>query len=433
MALDVRAAAAGIIGDVIGGLSLNQALPTGLERVGERDRGLLQQLCYGTLRQAPRLQALLEQLLDKPLRDKDRDLHGLLLCGLYQLESTRVPDHAAVAATVGATLALKKPWAKGMANAVLRRYLREREQLTLSLDEAAAVGHPPWLYHKITAQWPAAAAAIMDANNQQAPMTLRAHCRRVDRQDYLVSLQQQGITATAGALSPYAIQLTRPMDVWALPGFAAGQVSVQDEAAQIAALILQVGAGERVLDACAAPGGKACHILELQPAVAELVAMDRDAVRLKKVSENLQRLGLAATLLVGDAAHPPAQLAQCSFDRILVDAPCSASGVMRRHPDVKLLRRERDIAQLAEQQHAILTGLWPLLKPGGTLLYATCSILDEENSQVISRFLGEAPDAQLVSADVPWGESVTCGRQLLPSVDGPDGLFYAVLRKAVSV
>ena len=193
------------------------------------------------------------------------------------------------------------------------------------------------------------------------------------------------------------------MDVWELPGFTAGQVSVQDEAAQMAAVLLQAGAGERVLDACAAPGGKACHILELQPHLAELVAMDVDAVRLQKVSENLQRLGLEATLLTGDAAHPPAHLEPASFDRILVDAPCSASGVIRRHPDVKLLRRESDIAQLAEQQRSILQGLWPLLKAGGTLLYATCSILDEENSQVVRRFPGGQDDAELSSENMDVG------------------------------
>ncbi len=429
MALDVRAAAAGVIGDVLGGHSLNQALPGRLNSVCERDRSLLQQLCYGTLRQAPRLQAVLGLLLEKPLRDKDRDLQGLLLCGLYQLDGTRVPDYAAVAATVGATRVLKKHWAKGMTNAVLRRYLREREQLSQTLDQAAAASHPPWLFKKIMEQWPTAAAAIIEANNQQPPMTLRVNDRRLSRKDYLAALQNEGIAATAGDLCPYAIQLAYPRDVWELPGFLAGEVSVQDEAAQMAAVLLEAGAGERVLDACAAPGGKACHILELQPELAELVVMDVDAVRLQKVSENLQRLGLEATLLTGDAAHPPAHLESASFDRILVDAPCSASGVLRRHPDIKLLRRESDIAQLAEQQQSILQGLWPLLKTGGSLLYATCSILDEENSQVVHRFLTKQGDAILCSSNISWGEAAACGRQLLPSTGGPDGLFYTLLRK----
>jgi 16S rRNA (cytosine967-C5)-methyltransferase len=432
MALDVRAAAAAVVGDVLGGLSLNQALPPRLDKVSERDRSLLQQLCYGTLRQGPRLQALLAQLLAKPLRDKDRDIQGLLMCGLYQLDSTRVPDHAAVAATVGATKVLKKHWAKGMTNAVLRRYLRERELLAQALDSAAAASHPRWLYQKIMAQWPSRGPAIIEANNQQPPMTLRTNNSHLDRNQYLGDLKNAGIAATAGKLSPYAVQLTQPMDVWNIPGFTDGQVSVQDEAAQMAAILLGASAGERVLDACAAPGGKACHILELQPALTELVAMDIDDSRLQRVTENLTRLNLAATLVCGDASQPPALLLPASFDRILVDAPCSASGVVRRHPDVKLLRRDSDIAQLAELQLRILKGLWPLLKVGGTFLYATCSIFDEENSQVVQRFLQQQTDAALDQADLAWGEPVACGRQLLPAADGPDGLFYALLKKVAA-
>jgi 16S rRNA (cytosine967-C5)-methyltransferase len=429
MAFDVRAAAARVIGEVLAGNSLNQALPPMLGRVSERNRGLLQQLCYGTLRQGPRLQATLNQLLDKPLRDKDRDIQGLLLCGLYQLEGMRTPDHAAVAATVGATRALNKQWAKGMTNAVLRRYLREREQLNRALDDAARACHPTWLYHKLRQQWPHFAPTIIEANNQQPPMTLRVNGVRLSRDDYLRTLAKEGIDAQAGAVSPQAIQLSQPRDVLELPGFAAGEVSVQDEAAQMAALLLQCAPGERVLDACAAPGGKACHILELQPALGELVAMDVDEQRLQKVAENLQRLGLSATLLTGDATAPPDQLQSGSFDRILVDAPCSASGVIRRHPDVKLLRRESDIPQLAKHQLKILRGLWPSLKAGGMLLYATCSVLDEENSQVVQHFLSDCMDAELCANNEDWGQAVACGRQLLPTPAGHDGLFYALLRK----
>ncbi len=429
MAFDVRAAAARVIGEVLAGNSLNQALPAALGRVSERDRGLLQQLCYGTLRHGPRLQATLAQLLDKPLRDKDRDIQGLLLCGLYQLDGMRIPDHAAVAATVGATRALKKPWAKSMANAVLRRYLREREQLTRALDDAARACHPAWLYHKLLQQWPDSAAAIIEANNQQPPMTLRVNGERLSRDEYLNTLAKEDIEALAGEVSPQAIGLSQPRDVLELPGFTTGEVSVQDEAAQMAAPLLQCAPGERVLDACAAPGGKACHILELQPALGELVAMDIDEQRLQKVAENLQRLALSATLLAGDATAPPVQLRSGSFDRILVDAPCSASGVIRRHPDVKLLRRKSDIPRLAKQQLEILQGLWPLLKTGGTLLYATCSVLDEENSQVIRHFLSGCVDAGLCANNEDWGQAVACGRQLLPSPTGHDGLFYALLRK----
>ncbi|MEH6635114.1 MAG: 16S rRNA (cytosine(967)-C(5))-methyltransferase RsmB [Halioglobus sp.] len=430
MALDVRAAAARAIGEVLAGKSLNQVLPPMLAKVSERDRGLLQQLCYGTLRVGPRLQALLTQLLDKPLRDKDRDVYGLLLCGLYQLDGMRVPDHAAVAATVGATRDLKKPWAKGMTNAVLRRYLREREPLGATLDEAAAACHPPWLFYRLRKQWPALAATIIQANNQQPPMTLRVNSSQISRDAYLEILAAQGIEASPGKISPHAIVLSQPRDVLELPGFTAGQVSVQDEAAQVAGLLLAAGPGERILDACAAPGGKACHILELQPQLAQLVAMDIDEQRLQKIAENLHRLSLSATLLLADASEPAPLLEAVSFDRILVDAPCSASGVIRRHPDVKMLRRETDIPALADQQLQILLGLWPLLKPGGTLLYATCSVLDEENSQVIQRFLtAQGAGAELCLPEVTWGEPVACGRQLLPTPEGPDGLFYALLRK----
>ena len=430
MALDTRAAAAQVIGDVLAGKSLNQALPPRLAKDAPRDRGLLQQLCYGTLRLGPRLQDLLGQLLDKPLRDKDRDVQGLLLCGLYQLENTRIPDHAAVAATVAATRGLKKNWAKNMTNAVMRRFLRERETLIQTLDEAAAASHPPWLYQQILHQWPAAATSMFEANNLQPPMTLRVNSRKLTREDYLDKLAASGIQATAGTLGDQAVCLAQPCDVAELPGFTEGEVSVQDEAAQLAATLLQAAPGERILDACAAPGGKACHILELQPQLAELVAMDIDATRLQKVAENLQRLQLDATLLAADASQMAAQLEPASFDRILVDAPCSATGVIRRHPDIKLLRRQDDIASLADQQLLILQGLWPLLKVGGSLLYVTCSVLDEENSQLVQRFGKHCPDAETVSLTQSWGEPTAAGRQLLPSAQGPDGLYYAMLTKA---
>ena len=429
MALDPRAAAARVIGDVLTGSSLNQALAPRLEQVAERDRSLLQQLCYGSLRQAPRLLALLERLLDKPLRAKDSDIQGLLLCGLYQLESTRIPDHAAVAATVGAVAVLKKPWAKGMANAVLRRFLRERDSLAAALPEAAAASHPEWLYRALLEQWPAAAAEMIAANNLQPPLTLRVHTRRISRQDYLAKLASQGIEASAGLLSPQAVYLARPRDVAELPGFAEGETSVQDEAAQLAAPLLEAAPGQRILDACAAPGGKTCHLLELQPDLAEVVAMDVDETRLQKVSQNLQRLQLRATLLVGDARLPGAALEPASFDRILVDAPCSATGVIRRHPDVKLLRRAGDIEQLAQLQLQILMGLWPLLKPGGALLYATCSVLEQENSAVVERFLAQCPCAAAVPLHESWGQVAGLGRQLLPSALAADGLFYARLLK----
>ncbi len=430
MSGDVRAAAASAIGAVLDGRSLDHALAGQLDKVGAADRGLLRQLCYGTLRDAPRLQPLLDSLLDRPLRKKDRDLRGLLLCGLYQLDHTRIPDHAAVAATVSAARALNKDWARGLANAVLRRYQREREQLWEGLSPAAAASHPDWLYDAINTQWPDESARIIAANNEQPPMTLRVNRLEWSREDYAARLADAGIEATAGSLAPDSLRLAGPADVTELPGFSAGHVSVQDEAAQLAAHLLVAQPGERVLDACAAPGGKCCHILELQPQLAELVAMDVDASRLERVTENLERLNLQATLLEGDAAGPPGNLQAESFDRVLLDAPCSASGVIRRHPDAKLLRRESDIGQLASRQQQLLAGVWPLLRPGGVLLYATCSILDQENSQVVQAFLRTHDTATLSVPEAAGGEVAACGRQLLPLPGGHDGLFYARLQKA---
>lgn len=430
MSTGTRAAAAQALASVLAGKSLNRALPPWLSKVDPRDRGLLQQLCYGTLRQLPRLEAILVQLLSKPLRDKDHDVHALLLIGLYQLEGTRIPNHAAVSATVEAIRELKKPWAKSLTNAILRRYLREQGALEQQLGAAAKAAHPQWLYNKLEKQWPAAAASIFAAANEQPPMTLRINGQKISRAAYLEKLNAADITARPGAVAAQAVVLQQPVDVFELPDFDTGEASVQDEAAQMAALLLAPQPGERILDACSAPGGKACHILELQPELGELVAMDIDEDRLHRVTENLQRLQLQATLVVGDAAAPPAKLEPNSFDAILVDAPCSAIGVIRRHPDVKVLRRESDIPTLAAQQLSILCGLWPLLKPGGRLLYATCSILNEENSRVVSRFLEQGGDASLNMPGQPWGEPCSHGRQLLPQVHGPDGLFYAMLDKS---
>jgi 16S rRNA (cytosine967-C5)-methyltransferase len=431
MPTDLRANAARVIARVLAGASLNQALPPVLEQVADRDRGLLQQLCYGTLRDGPRLQGILDQMLDKPLRSRDGDVRALLLCGLYQLESTRIPDHAAVSATVAATRDLGKTWARGMTNALLRRYQREGPQLLAALDEAARHRHPEWLYQALHTQWPEQAHGIIAANNTQPPMTLRVNAARVSREGYQGRLVAVGIKARTGNLSPQALQLEQPRDVHQLPGFEDGLASVQDEAAQMAAILLQAKAGDRVLDACAAPGGKACHILELQPRLGGLVALDSDSQRLDRVRENLERLSLQALLVCADAASPPPELTPESFDRILVDAPCSATGVIRRHPDIKLLRREGDIALLAATQLRILQGVWPLLRPGGTLLYATCSVLAQENDHVIEAFMAGQEDACPTSLKVPWGQPTATGRQLLPTVEGPDGLFYALIHKSV--
>lgn len=432
MATDCRTAAAKVLARVFTGQSLAQALPPMLERVPPRDRALLQQLCYGTLRNFHYLQGLLQQLLSKPMKDKDRDVQALLLVGLYQLSDTRIPDHAAVAATVDATRGLKKNWARGLSNAILRRYLREKESLATQLTQAQLDSHPNWLHREIQNQWPEQAEQILATNNEQPPLVLRVNSRHGSRAQYLARLTELDIAARAGDLSPQAIYLEEPRDVTTLPGFNEGHVSVQDEAAQLAAPLLNPQPGEHILDACAAPGGKTCHILETEPAVARLYAADIEPDRLQRVTENLQRLGLDAQTLTMDCSKPDDSLQPAGFDRILVDAPCSASGVIRRHPDIKLLRRADDIPALAQQQLAILAGLWPLLKPGGTLLYVTCSILEAENDEVIDAFVSTNDDANLQILDQPWGIATAAGRQLLPEQQGTDGLFFARLSKAAT-
>ncbi len=424
----VRATAASVLAQVLAGSTLDGPLAQAMPGLGERDRPLLAQLCYGSLRLAPRLQAFLTQLVDKPLRERDSDIQALLLLGLYQLSDSRIPDHAAVAATVEATRELGKPWAKGLVNAVLRRYGREAETLAGSLSPAAAAAHPQWLYRALHAAWPDHVTALLATNNQQPPMTLRVNLLKASRDDWIVQLAAHGIPSRAGTLTREAVYLTQPVAVDQLPDFTAGAASVQDEAAQLAAHLLGAEPGDHVLDACAAPGGKTCHLLEAVPGLGSMTAMDIDAGRLQRVRENLDRLQLDAELVTANAADPAGALADRQFDRILVDAPCSATGVIRRHPDIKHLRRAQDIAGYAAQQLQILSGVWTHLRPGGRLLYVTCSVLPKENQAVIADFLALQDNAD----DVPLpdiGLPCTHGRQIMPCQDGPDGLYFALLEK----
>jgi 16S rRNA (cytosine967-C5)-methyltransferase len=412
------------------GQSLSSLLPHAFHKLPPERRALAQELCYGTLRWWHRLDALLAQLLDKPLRSKDSDIHCLLLCGLYQLEYMDIPPHAAVSETVAVTAALKKGWAKGLVNAVLRRFQREREELEhqLSGDPEARYAHPQWLIDALYTAWPEQWQEILEANNRRPPMTLRSARNHQSRDVYLEQLQQVGIEAKPNPHAPDALTLRRPQDVESLPGFAEGRVSVQDGAAQLAANLLQHQPGMRVLDACAAPGGKTGHILEICSDI-ELIALDIEEKRLKRVADNMARLQLQATLVSGDAAKPGSWWDGRPFDRILLDAPCSASGVIRRHPDIKLLRRPEDIANLVTLQAAILDAMWPLLKPGGMLVYATCSVLPQENSVQLEAFLKRHHDAQERVIMAGWGRGTTVGRQILPDQDGMDGFYYACIEK----
>lgn len=431
MSLSPRQAAALAVARVIrGGESLADALPAVIAAVAAGDRALAAELAYGTLRYLPRLEFLLTQLMTRPVRRREPEVHALLLVGLYQLGYTRVPAHAAVSETVTAARALDKAWAAGLTNAVLRRYQRERDALEARLDAhpVARFAHPAWLIEAVRRDWPDDWEAVLAANNARAPLTLRVNAARTTREAYCARLAAAGLAAEPHPYARDAVTLADAVDVEHLPGFAQGEVSVQDAAAQLAADLVDPRPGERLLDACAAPGGKTGHLLE-RAGDAELVALDADSGRLARIAENLARLGLAARLVVGDARKPRDWWDGRPFDRILLDAPCSASGVIRRHPDIKTLRRATDLPKLAGQQAAMLDALWPLLQPGGKLVYATCSIFEAENAAQIARFVARHADAVAVPLAVPWGRVRGFGRQILPGEAGMDGFFYACLVK----
>jgi 16S rRNA (cytosine967-C5)-methyltransferase len=393
----------------------------------DKDRAFIQALCYGVCRNFHRLDYILSQMLDKPL--KDLDVKALALIGLYQLKFMRVKSHAAVSETVLA--ARKKPWAKALINALLRSYLRGQEGFEQKADnvKSALVSHPDWLIQQIEQDWPMQAQQIFQQNNEQPPMALRVNLANISQYQYLQKLRDQGIEAEAVSFCRSAILLNKPAVVDILPGFNEGWVSVQDTAAQLAAELLDVQIGHRVLDVCAAPGGKAAHILEHQPKVRELVAVDIDKLRLQRVNDNLQRLKLSAKLIEGDASKPEDWWDGQLFDRILLDVPCSALGVIRRHPDIKLLRRAEDINTLQVLQQRIMTAVWPLLAPGGIMLYATCSILKQENEQQIEAFLVTNANAIEVPINADWGLVRRYGRQILTGESAMDGFYYALIRK----
>jgi 16S rRNA (cytosine967-C5)-methyltransferase len=413
------------------GQSLSTLLPHSFQGLPPERRALAQELCYGTLRWAPRLEALLKLLLAKPLKAKDSDVKSLLLLGLYQLGYMDIPPHAAVSETVAVTALLNKGWAKGLVNAVLRRFQRERDDLesALAKDEVATSAHPAWLLALLKQAWPKQWSAIVEANNHRPPMTLRVNRRHHDREAYQAILEKEGLAAETSPHAPDALTLTQPVNVEQLPGFARGEVSVQDAAAQLAAVLVAPEAGMRVLDACAAPGGKTGHLLEICSDI-ELIALDIEKNRLLRVEQNLTRLGLHAQLVAADAATPASWWDGKPFDRILLDAPCSASGVIRRHPDIKLLRQASDIEQLVKLQATILEALWSLLSPGGVLVYATCSVLPQENGGQLANFLANHEDAKERPLDTRWGQATTVGRQILPDQDGMDGFFYACIEKS---
>lgn len=424
---DSRASAARCLAAVADGASLSRQLPVDQQGLSASEHALYRQLCYGVLRFYHLLNAATRKLVNKPLKAKDRDIWMLLLLGAYQLHFSRVPAHAAISATVDATRTLKKPWAKGLINGVLRQWQRQGEALLDDLDAASRSAHPDWLFQQLNVDWPEQSDAILAANNLQGPLTLRVNRQRSSRSEYQSLLEEAGIDALDCRFSTAGIQLKEAVSIDKLPDFAEGSASVQDEAAQLAASLLQLAPEQTVLDACAAPGGKTCHLLETEPTLA-VTALDVDNERLARVNDNLQRLDLRASVVVGDASDLQ-WWDKKSYDRILLDAPCSATGVIRRNPDIKLHRRPDDIHALTQLQARILQNLWQTLKPGGLLLYATCSILKVENEQQIARFCQEHNDAVHEVIDASWGEARPFGRQLFPTIEGHDGFYYALLRK----
>lgn len=428
----VRTLAATTLASLQQGQRLDDALLQSRSQLNDlRDQALLQELCYGVARWYWRLLAILNRLTRKPLKARDQDVQQLLLIGLYQLFYSRIPAHAALAATVDASRELGKPWAAGLINGVLRAAQRQQNQLIHHADqqEQSCYSAPQWLIEQLQQAWPEHWQSILLETNQRPPLSLRVNCQRISRSAYLEQLQQAGIAAEPLLYTDEGILLAKPQPVEQLPGFSTGLVSVQDGSAQLAAALLDPQPGDHVLDACAAPGGKSCHLLERTPTIA-LTALDIDAERLARISANLERLGLMAELIQADASQPHG--AQRLYQRILLDVPCSATGVMRRHPDIKIRRQRDELPSLIARQAALLDAIWPCLSVGGQLLYATCSILPAENEQQIRHFLSRHADARISKLKVDWGHDRQPGRQILPGEQQMDGFYYARLEKCPS-
>lgn len=416
------------------GRSLSQTLPEGLAQFSDRrERNFTQNLVLGTLRWQERLEAIRTLLLKKPMKAKDEDVNQLILLGLYQILYMDTPEHAAVSETVSVTKSLKKPWAKALVNGVLRNFLREKQALCdeVDLKPAYKYSHPQWFVKQLRKAYPEHWEAILEANNQQAPLTLRVNTHYQTRQQFLDALKEADIEASEHPTAPQGVLLNQSTDITQLPSYDEGGFSVQDAAAQQAANLLQPQINEHILDACAAPGGKTTHLLELSQNQARVFALEKEPERLDRLGENLHRLNLDAEYAAGDASQPDDWWNGEQFDKILLDAPCSATGIIRRHPDIKWHRTAEDIEQLVITQQAILEALWPLLKPGGRLLYATCSILPQENTLQMQHFIETQPSAKIVPIQADWGITFadTPGRQILPGEYGMDGFFYCLLEK----
>lgn len=436
--MSVRTARQGALLALLQVRQRNQRLETALEAcLGElteaRERALARELSYGVARWLIRLEALQALLLKRPLKARDADIAVCLQLGLYQILYTRVPAHAAVAESVELARWCGKDWACALVNGVLRRFLRETGDLCRQADSSdwLRLAHPQWLYEAIAQAWPHDQDKIFNADNAHPPLCLRINRRQHSRQQYLEVLELAGLQAQATRHSPDGVRLAKPLDVTLIPGFSVGRVSIQDEAAQLAARILDAQPGQRVLDACAAPGGKTAHLLENAAAGLNLLAIESDPDRLQSLASGLRRLHLEAELRCADARQTANWWSGQAFDRILLDAPCSATGIIRRHPDIRHRRSPAQLRLHRQLQWQLLQALWPTLAPGGKLLYATCSILPQENHLLIQEFLADRNDATVLPMSGSWGREVSPGRQILSGEDDMDGFYYALLGKQI--
>ena len=425
--VDLRADTAWVIFQVLEqGKSSREALAMAQARHSKQDAAWLQEMAMGVFRHLPQLQIWLRELLEQPLKGSKKILEHVILLGFYQQAYSRVSDHAAVAATVNAAEILGGKSLKGLINAILRNFQRQQLAEQVSDNPIIQSGLPKWLYKRLANAYPQELESLLSGMNQPAPVWLRVNQQQCTQPVYCNALTEAGIRFALSEAHPDAIIMLDRTPITTLPGFAEGWFSVQDGAAQLAAPLLDAQPGERILDCCAAPGGKSAHILERTTGLAQLIALDSEASRLTRMTENLQRLQLHANLVCADAAELDSWWDGNCFDRILLDAPCSGTGVIRRHPDIKWLRKASDINELTTLQAKILRAIWALLKPGGTLVYATCSILPEENVQQIKAFLDEQPDAVHVAIT---DKSEDIGWQILPGDHSMDGFYYAKLTK----
>lgn len=412
--------------------SLAKCLPNALATIDNpQQKSFIQEICYGVARWYIQLEFFAKKLIKKPLKQKDFDIHILILIGLYELMYMRTPQHAVINESVNNARHLKKDWACGLINAILRGFTRQKSNLTKQLNTniEAKFSHPKWLINKIRNSFPKKWPQILKTNNARAPMSLRINMQATTREKYL-----EKVDAAPNSHCYSCITLKKPCPVTELPNFQQGEVSVQDCGAQFAAKLLKLKPNLRVLDACAAPGGKTMHILETEPKLREVIALDNDLARVQLVADNLKRIKKyikpSIKLINADASNPDKWWDHKLFDRILLDAPCSATGVIRRNPDIKILKTAKDIEQLAAQQLKLLKKLWPLLNKEGRLVYVTCSVLPEENDHVISKFLLDTPNAHIQKIETDWGTPTKLGRQILPGQDRMDGFYYAVIKNS---